>query len=45
MTIALPRPGPLYGLYPQRREADAAWLAGPWRRLRAALAGAPRQDS
>jgi preprotein translocase subunit SecA len=37
MNTHPPRPGPVQGLYPQRREADAPWLAGPWRRLQQCL--------
>ena len=37
MNSTLPRPGPIHGLYPQRSDAAAAWLAGPWAWLRARL--------
>jgi preprotein translocase subunit SecA len=33
MTAA-PRPGPVHGLYPQRSDHQAAWLAPPWVRWR-----------
>ncbi len=40
---AVPRPGPVHGLYPQRPQSDAAWLAGPWRPLMAIGAGLTRR--
>ena len=37
MKTTLPLPGPIHGLYPQRSDSAAAWLAGPWAWLRARL--------
>ncbi len=37
MNTTVPRPGPIHGLYPQRSDSAAAWLAGPWAWLRARL--------